>query len=212
MEGAKVERRMTVEEFLEWHREQELRYELIDGVPVLRVKSPDQTDPRMMTGASRPHNLIAANIDRAVGNATANGPCESYQHNGAVRTADDQLRYPDVSVDCSDEIEVDYELPNPVAVFEILSRSTHQFDLRTKLAEYRQVTSIQVIVFVAQDYVEVEAHYRVEGDAWRTVRHLEIEDVLALPTLDVEVPLATIYRRVPLGPRPRPGPRAVLED
>ena len=212
MGGAKVERRMTVEEFLEWHREQELRYELIDGVPVLRVKSPEQTDPRMMTGASPRHALIAGNIDRALGNMLEGGGCESYQSDAGVATAEDRTRYPDVVVDCSDDVPSGGLLPNPVAVLEILSRSTHQFDLRTKLAEYRQVPSIQVIVFVAQDYVEVEAHYRVEGDAWRTVRHLEIEEVLALPTLAVEVPLATIYRRVPLGPRPRPGPRAVLED
>ena len=203
---APPEQRMTVAEFLKWQETQELRYELVAGIPVLHVKSPDETDPRMMTRATQPHLLIAGNVDRALGNALQEGTCESYQSDAAVRTDDEQLRYPDVVVDCPDEIEDLAEVRNPVVVFEVLSRSTRQFDLRQKLTEYKRVPSIQTIVFIEQEFVEVEAHLRVEGDAWRTVRHIDLADTLALPALDVEIALDVIYRRVPLDERPRPKP------
>ena len=210
--GAQADRRMTAEEFLQWQNTQELRHELVDGVPILRVKSPDETEPRMMTGASPRHSQIGANIQRALGNALEDSPCEVHQNDSGVRVADDRVRYPDVVADCSGDIPNEGLLTDPRIVFEVLSRSAGQADLREKLVNYKSVPTIEAIVYVEQEFADVEAHYRLEGDGWSTVRHTEMDEVLELPSIGVTLSLQTIYRRVRLDPRPRPRVYVVRED
>src|SRR3954453_13802522 len=56
-----------------------------------------------MAGASREHNLIAANISRALGNQLAERPCEVYQSDMKVRVGNTTLvTYPDVVVACGE--------------------------------------------------------------------------------------------------------------
>src|SRR5208337_5226819 len=54
-----------------------------------------------MSGASREHNLIAANLSRAVGNQLADRPCETYVSDMRVCIeATGLYTYPDVVVVC----------------------------------------------------------------------------------------------------------------
>ncbi len=46
-------KKMTVDEFFEWQQRQDRNYELVDGVPVLPLKS--------MTGATDQHDRITVN-------------------------------------------------------------------------------------------------------------------------------------------------------
>ena len=203
---ALADRRMTADEFFDWVERQELPYELVDGLPVLLVRSPEREGPSAMAGASPRHALIASNLALALGGATTGGPCEVYQSDAGIRIDDDQVRYPDITVDCSDEVPTWGSLPEPMIVVEVLSHSTRRFDVREKLAEYKRVPSVVAIVLIEQEFAEVEAHYRVVDDAWRTVRHINVADVLALPSIEAEIPLHVIYRRAPIGERPRPRP------
>src|SRR5437868_14648517 len=59
-----------------------------------------------MAGATREHNLIAANVSRAIGNQLADQPCEVYQSDMKVRVAATGLyTYPDVVVGCGERSE-----------------------------------------------------------------------------------------------------------
>lgn len=204
--GALAEPRMSVAEFYRWAEQQDLPYELIGGTPVLRVRSPEETDPRMMAAASPRHGRIATNVVVSLASQLQDGPCEVYQSENGAETAGDHVRLPDVVVDCSGEVPTDGSLPRPTIVFEVLSLSTRGFDVREKLAEYKRVPSIVAIVLVEQEFAEVEAHHRVTDDAWRTVRHLDLTDVLSLPSIEAQLPLSVIYRRAPIGERPGPRP------
>ena len=72
--------------------------------------------------------------------------------------------YPDVVVVCEDprfEDDVFDTLLNPIILVEVLSPSTEAYDRGEKFGHYRQLTSLQEYVLVAQDKVLVE-HYRRE--------------------------------------------------
>src|SRR5437868_13849004 len=100
-----------------------------------------------MAGATREHNLIAANVSRAIGNQLADQPCEVYQSDMKVRVAATGLyTYPDVVVGCGELRFADDKkdvLLNPVFVAEILSASTAAYDCGPKAAHYRILDSLQ---------------------------------------------------------------------
>ena len=102
----------TPEEFLDWERQQELRYEF-DGV-----------GPVAMTGGTLRHSDIASLIDVAL-RQRLRRPCRAFRGDVKVRVATNRYRYPDAVVSCSEPLPEDSDiLPDPVVVFEVLSPST----------------------------------------------------------------------------------------
>ncbi len=60
-------KKMTVDEFFEWQQRQDRNYELVDGVPVLPLKS--------MTGATDQHDRITVNAIAALHQRLRGKPC-----------------------------------------------------------------------------------------------------------------------------------------
>ena len=77
---------LTLDEFLDWERSQEQRYEF-DGI-----------QPVAMTGGSRPHSRIGTRLLVALAGRTT-PPCEVFGPVLKVITTG-RIRYPDVSVVC----------------------------------------------------------------------------------------------------------------
>ena len=93
-----------------------------------------------------------------------------------------------------DSPEDELALTNPSAVFEVLSPSTERFDRGEKFAVYREMPSVQLIVFLRADAVNVERYERAEGGWLLTV--LGANDVLRV--LHATIPVADLYRDVSL--------------
>jgi Uma2 family endonuclease len=152
-----------------------------------------------MSGASRAHNLIAANLSREVGTRLEEAPCEVYQSDMRVRVSPQHYFYPDVVVVCgeprfSDE-QVD-TLLNPTVVVEVLSPSTEAADRGRKFMQYRRLESLREYVLVAQDEPYVECYRREDDGRWVLEVAEGLEAVLRLPSVGCEVPLDRIYRRL----------------
>ena len=113
---------MTVEEFLEWERWQELRYEF-DGFQAVA-----------MTGGTLSHAVISDNTVDAI-RRRLKLPCRVFSGNVKILVAG-RVRYPDATVTCSPIDGQSDILPNPVVVFEVLSPSTASVDRATKNTEY----------------------------------------------------------------------------
>jgi Uma2 family endonuclease len=79
-----------------------------------------------------------------------------------------------------------------IVIFEILSPSTEDRDLRWKRAAYTSLPSLTHYVVIAQDAVEVVVFARAAGFAEQ--RLSAIGDLVELPALRVSLPLAEIYR------------------
>ncbi len=184
----------TPEEYLALERAAEYKSEYLDGAIFA------------MSGTSMRHNAIAFNIARRLGNELEERPCQVYTSDVRVRvTASGLYTYPDVSVVCGPQEVADDQadtLLNPALIFEVLSPSTEKYDRGEKFAHYWRLPSLTDYVLVAQDQLRVE-HFQRQGNGWFVTAFTALDEVMHLPTLDTDLPLAVVYKNVAFPPPPR---------
>ena len=180
---------MTEAEYIVWHRQQEDRYEYVDGRAVLKFVEWD--GPKMMTGARQGHNAVAGNCYSLLRQLLKGKPCRPYISDGKVVTPRGNHRFPDVTVDCGNFRPTQIDLEAPTAVIEVLSKSTHWIDTTRKLEDYKSIPSIQHIVFLAQEEMRGQCWSREGG--WEVVFFEGAEGVVDLPALGVHLGLGEVY-------------------
>ena len=168
---------LTVDEFLAWERAQEPRYEF-DGI-----------QPVAMTGGSRAHNRVTTMCTAALVRLVK-PPCEPCGPDLKVLTPG-RVRYPDATVVCANDDDDDADIVAPTVVFEVLS--TALTDRRVKVVEYAGAPTILAYVMLETDRPEITVRRRSSGWEAETVEGRDAE--LALPEIDVTIPLAAIYAR-----------------
>jgi Uma2 family endonuclease len=149
---------LTQEEYLSIERKSECRSEFIRGEVVA------------MTGASRRHNLIVANIIGELRQQLKNRPCEIYANDMRVKIpAANVYTYPDAVVVCGEpqfeDTSVD-TLLNPTLIVEVLSESTESYDRGRKSAFYRRIQSLSEYLLVAQDEYRIEQYVKQADGRW----------------------------------------------
>ncbi len=153
-----------------------------------------------MAGASREHNLIAANISRSLGNQLADRPCEVYQSDMKVRVSETGLHtYPDVVVGCGElqfADDVKDVLLSPILLAEVLSESTAAYDCGPKAAHYRLLDSLQEFLLIDQNFPFAEHYLRDDADTWRVTRHEGLTAVIELRSIGCKLALADAYAKV----------------
>ncbi|HWG05833.1 MAG TPA: Uma2 family endonuclease [Beijerinckiaceae bacterium] len=175
------------EEYLADKPEHE-RWELIGGRVV-----------KMMVGARWEHNRIVANILsfllnglRAKGSA-----CRPFAETFWLKQRFlDLAVFPDVMVRCGPLPPDAVSLEDPLVLFELVSKGSAQRDRLEKWALYQRIPSLQHYVLVKRDQLAVDLFDRTEAGFLQHPRFSSIGDVLKLPAIDFEMPLAEIYRDV----------------
>ncbi len=180
---------MSVQEYLAFERESEIRHEYVDG------------EIFAMSGASRKHNRISWNIVAALDPKLRAGDCEGFVSDMAVQVSDVKFTYPDVVVVCG-EAELREEegveiLLNPILIVEVLSSSTEDYDRGRKFAYYRGIPSLQLYLLVAQDRVHVERFERQASGLWLLYETDDPAEELELPAIGANLSLVDVYYRVP---------------
>jgi Uma2 family endonuclease len=188
---AEPHHRLSEEEYLAFERQAETKHEYLDG------------EVFAMTGASRRHNRLAANLALMLGLQLRGRPCELYIADMRVRVAATGLyTYPDLVVVCGEPRFGDAELDtllNPTLLVEILSPSTEATDRGRKFAHYRRLDSLAEVLLIAQDRVAVEHYSRRPAQpeaGWHLAEAMQLEDRLVLASIGCELPLAEVYERV----------------
>ena len=102
--------------------------------------------------------------------------------------------YPDVFVSCDNPDR--YFRREPVLIIEVLSPSTESTDRREKLKVYRQITTLQEYLIIAQDKMLVEFHQKQSNGEWLKEIFTEAEEVLELDSIKLNINLKEIYRGV----------------
>ncbi len=180
---------LTPEEYLTWERKQPFKNEYHNGQIIA------------MSGASRWHNCITVDIAVQLSNQLMGKEYEVYISQMRVRTGPEiSYFYPDVIVVCGEprfEDDTFDTLLNPIVVVEVLSPSTAAFDRGEKFEHYKQIVSLQEYILISQNNVRVE-HYCRQGKQWIHNTFQRPEDILSLASIECEVPLDAIYRRVML--------------
>jgi Uma2 family endonuclease len=161
-------RKVEVQEFLDMDFG-DAKAELVDGMIY------------MMSGGSRRHAAIAANIIIALGGKLRGSGCRPYGSDLAAQTGPNSIRYPDVSVYCGEANNpTDPKaklIGDPEVVFEVLSPSTASNDQLIKLAEYLALPGVKLVVFVDPDNERVRSVDPAddgEGDWLPVGEHLEL--------------------------------------
>jgi Uma2 family endonuclease len=184
------ENKIVTNEFLAWERQQKLKHELING----KIYT--------MGGASKKHNQINFNLNgllyivrRLLNNFTA--------FSTDMRTfipLKESYVYPDIVIVKGEDKYLDKEfdtLTNPTVVFEVLSKSTKQFDKSKKFGYYRSIESLKEYVLISQSEYHVVHYYKNAQLEWVIGEILINEnDVLELRNLDVKMPLKDIYEGI----------------
>jgi Uma2 family endonuclease len=152
-----------------------------------------------MTGAKKPHIIIASNLVRLYGNHLLDTPC-------LVLTSDIKVRleeancyyYPDVAVTCDERDTGSTEdfILYPSLVVEVLSPSTASFDRGDKFADYQTSPSLQEYVLITQSEIKIECfRLNAEGN-WVSQTYAQGDEVRFV-SMDFSCPIAQIYQKVP---------------
>lgn len=188
---------MSLGEFLSWEERQELRYEF------------DGFQPIAMTGGTAAHAGIQRNVSFSLTGRLRGKPCQAYGSGLKIAVAG-RIRYPDAFVVCTPVPNKARVVADPVIVFEVLSRSTAESDLFAKNAEYRATPSIQRYVILEQSKIAAIVFAR-QGEGWLS-DILTDGDVLRLPEIGIEIPLAEVYADIDLSAPPEGETEDETED
>lgn len=172
---------MTRDEFFVWAEGQDVRYEFDGFAPVA------------MTGGRLRHSRVMRNLHRALDRRLVGGGCEFPGPDAGVATVGDVVRYPDAVVTCSRGANDARLVPDPVAVFEVISPTSGRIDRITKLREYAAVPSIRRYVILERSSAALTVFSRVTAAEGWTATPLTADEVLMLPEIGIEIPVAELF-------------------
>jgi Uma2 family endonuclease len=148
--GDSAERRMTVDEFLDWHDGTDTRHMLIDGIVVA------------MSPVGQRHSRIAGNEAYEI-RRRLKPPCTALVEAGLALSADTCVEA-DVAATCEPD-DGRRLMEEPFLVVEVLSPSTRRDDLSVKVVGYQEVPTIREIWAVDSERRWVRV-WRRSGEEW----------------------------------------------
>lgn len=178
----------TWERYLTWEAHQPFRHELVDG------------QVRAMGGGTAEHDLIANNLRGELRSRLRDHRCRVHGPDLKVKAAAN-ARYPDALIDCGPRVPGALHAQEPVAVFEILSKSTAWIDQSLKLRDYDATETILHYVLVSQDEARALVYNRDATGRLGMHNAVLLEGINAsieLPELGISLPITALYDGVGL--------------
>jgi Uma2 family endonuclease len=171
-----LEKKMSVEEYLEFEKTSDIRHEYVDG------------ELLAMAGEKRCHNNLIGRLVRLLLDIADEKDCELVFETVKLRTR--TIGYPDLVISCNPGDD-DYFIDNPCFIREVLSSGTEQTDITKKLEEYTRLPTVERYIMVSQlsRFVIV---YKREGEKW-LVEILDETGEFDVPCLDARVSLEQLY-------------------
>jgi Uma2 family endonuclease len=181
-------RHMTVEQYLAFELENPARHEYLAG------------EVFAMTGSSTHHNAIAARLFAATAVHLRGSLWQAFMSEVRVRVRTnmrDYFYYPDMLVISDHDRRADggERVPfvrSPLLIAEVTSPATENIDRREKSMMYREITSLEEYVLVAQEKCEVTIFRRREQ--WRPVIYKALQDLAEFRSIGLSLPLTRIYQ------------------
>ena len=182
--------RFTLEEYRAMESTAEIRHEYRNG------------DIITMPGGSEAHSAIASNLLIYLGFLLRDTNFRLYNSDLRVWIPEYNCgTYTDLMVvDGQPQLNGDRtdEILNPLLIVEVLSPSTEAYDRSEKFRKYRSIPSFREYLLISQAEPYIEQYHKL-GDSnnlwqWQVYDHLE--QLILLHSLNVEIPLAEVYRRI----------------
>ena len=185
---------MTGDEFILWNLDQPERWELVDGVPVLKFDN----GPGMMAGTTERHDQVVVNLISLLRSRLRGGPCRAKTADQASRMDRGNIRYPDVTVDCGARAPGSYESVEPTVFFEVFSPSTRRFNLLRKADEYQRLRSLRHFVLLEPEQAKALLWSRGPDGDWSPEEIVGLDREITLSAVGVSLPMAEVYEDVEL--------------
>jgi Uma2 family endonuclease len=179
--------KMTIEEYLVWELDQDIRYEYING------------EVFAMTGGTIPHNDLALNLYRNLYPHLRPRGCRVNVSDVKVQvTPKSPYFYPDLIVSCHpDDLNARKFIQNPTLIVEVLSPSTSNKDREEKFRYYLTMPSLQEYILIDSEKIYVERYCRGEGRMWLYYPYTT-GDIITLSSVEFELPIELLYENVGL--------------
>jgi Uma2 family endonuclease len=150
-----------------------------------------------MPGANIQHNIITANTLGSLHQLLKAKGCRPFNSDMRVHIeANTLFTYPDISVVCGTPKTLDndnFNLLNPVLVFEVLSKSTKSYDRGDKFKLYRDIPTLKEYILIDSENIGIEAWRINSNNHWELEEYRTIDEILSIPALQVSILLADIY-------------------
>lgn len=179
--------KMTIEKYLAWELNQDIRYEYING------------EVFAMTGGTIPHNDIALNLYTSLRPHLRPRGCRINVSDVKLQvTSKGPYFYPDLIVSCHPEdINARKFIQNPKLIVEVLSPSTSGKDREEKFRYYLTIPSLQEYILIDSEKISVERYCRGEGRMWLYYPYSS-GDIVTLSSIEFEFPIEMLYDGVGL--------------
>ncbi len=177
--------KMTIPEYLEMETGSMQKHEYYQG------------EVFAMSGPKYGHIVIAANITVGLGTKLKGKSCQPLGSDLRVHIPTNTLfTYPDITVVCGEPQFLNddqWNLLNPVVIFEILSPSTKNYDRGDKFKLYRDIPSLKEYILVDSTSMSVEAFFINAHGQWELREYKSIEDTMKIAAVGISLKLKQIY-------------------
>lgn len=170
------------EDYLALERENDTRYELIEG------------HAYAMVGGTEAHNIVCGNLFAAL--HAVRGSCRVFQQAMKLRVATDiseSFFYPDVMLCCDPADAEPLWKERPRFLAEVLSPSTEHTDWGIKLVSYRTIPSLEAYAVINSVAAEVTLYAKSAG--WRG-QEIDMNHGADLPGFGIRLDFETLYTGV----------------
>lgn len=179
---------MSEDDYLALDRASEGRWEYVAG------------EAFELSGARPEHNLVVANVGRALGTALAGRPCVVLASQQKIATrATGAYHYPDVVVVCGAlerHPRADEVVCNPTLLVEVLSPTTADYDRGAKFEHYVTIPSLQEVLLISTGPRVVQRRRRQASGEWTLSWHHD--GAVELTSVGVTLSLEDVYDKLEL--------------
>ena len=181
--------RFNIEEYIEFDKNSEERWEYFDGVVV------------SMSGGTLIHNRISTNLVAGLRGKALEKGCEVLAGDMRIKVPKaPPYRYADIVVVCGppviEQIQGLDVLVNPRLIVEILSSSTEAYDRGKKFVSYKSIESFEEYLLVAQDRPYITHYLRQPDGSWSRTDVEGLDNEIELSSISCKLSLREIYELV----------------
>lgn len=177
--------KMTIEEYLQFEKAGNTKHEYYQG------------EVFAMAGAKPRHNVISKNLIRDIATALRGKPCQPYGSDMRINIPENTLfTYPDISIICGDIVPSEYDedtATQPIAIIEILSKSTKDYNRIGKFKLYRDISTLKEYILVDSESVNIEAFRINRNNHWELEEYKTLSGKLSMPSVQIDILIADIY-------------------
>jgi len=185
-----VEHSMTVEEYFEIEKTNEIRHEYYNG------------EIYAMAGTTLNHNRIVGKIRNLLSSHFIPRGCDVFSENIKVKVSDIYYPYPDVMVTCAQsDISGSYVVEHPGILVEVVSKTSEINDRGFKLKRYKTIPALRYYLLVSQNECFAELFSRIDQkDIWIYSTFETSDDVIRFESFNFEMSLKAIYENITFVP------------